>query len=360
MKIRTDILDRLLWPALLALLGVAGYALVTLPPVALDRWHELADKSPTFSRIYLGMVGAGALLLLFVWGWLLWAVIGRMRALRGKKRAPLPSELTSAQQEREMRKRLDAAARAAEQAEGGKGEEVRRQVEDLEHKIRMRRLEIAAFGAVSSGKSSLLNALLGEERFATDPRGGTTLGAQEVPLRMEGREEGTLILRDTPGLGEVLGQRRAEAAAEHARDADLVLLVLSGALRDFEFEALRALLALEKRVIVCLNKEDWYTQEDFDTVLRQLREQVRSVPRPLADEDVVAVRAKPSSLRRVRVLADGSEREDLVPVPPDISALQARLREVVQRDGRELLLANLLLRSRKVAAEAKAAAKGKA
>ena len=113
-----------------------------------------------------------------------------------------------------------------------------------------------------------------------------------------------------------------------------------------EFEALRALLALEKRVLICLNKEDWYTRDDFEQILRQLREQVASLPRPVPHEDVVAVRAKPAAQKRVRVLPDGREHEDTVMLPPDTAALEARLREVVQRDGRELLLANLLLRSR--------------
>ncbi len=38
--------------------------------------------------------------------------------------------------------------------------------------------------------------------------------------------------------------------------------------------------------------------------------------------------------------------EELVDVPPDISALADRMMDVVRRDGRDLLLANLLLQSR--------------
>jgi uncharacterized protein len=357
-KLPQHILDRLLWPALLVLLAAAGYALVSVPPQIAARWKDLADQ-PTAGRIFLGMVVAGALLLLFVWGSLAWMVVARMRKLRGSKRPPPPSELTRAQQEREVRKQLDKAEKSAQRADArGGGEQIRRDLEDLQSKIQKRRLEIAAFGAISSGKSALLNALLGEDRFATDPRGGTTVGKQEFPLPMESKREGMLILRDTPGLGEVLGQRRGDAAAEHAREADLVLFVVTGPLRDFEFESLRALLALEKRVLVCLNKEDWYTPEDSGAVLRQLREQAASLPRPVPEEDVIAVRARPAAQKRVRILPGGREHEETTMLPPDIAALETRLREVVQRDGRELLLANLLLRSRAVAARAKQASKG--
>jgi uncharacterized protein len=372
------LIDRLLWPAFLALLAGLGYLLVMLPPVVAQHWRETASGHRIFSMVYLGMVAAGGLLLLFVWGVLAWAVVSRLRERGRKKRLPPPSALSASQKERELKKRLEAAERAAERVESreqaaGAGaptlasgpseesRELRRTVETLRRKIEKRTLEITAFGAVSSGKSSLLNALLGEERFATDPRGGTTLGAEEVPLRMEGEKpgEGRIILRDTPGLGEVLGERRARAAVSSAQDADLVLLVVSGALRDFELEALRALVNMEKRVLICLNKEDWYTREDFDTVLKQLREQVYGMDPWVTRDDVIPVRARPAVQRRVVEMADGTVREEEVVSPPDIAALEKRLREVVRKDGPDLLLANLLLRSRGVAARARAVAKGK-
>jgi uncharacterized protein len=372
--------DRLLWPALLALLAGLGYLLVTLPPTVAQHWRDTASEHRIFSMVYLGMVAAGGLLLLFVWGIMVWAVLSRMRERGRKKRLPPPSALSASQKEREFKKRLEAAERAAERVEAREQEagnggdkalapprpseesrDLRKSVDTLKRKIEKRTLEITAFGAVSSGKSSLLNALLGEERFATDPRGGTTLGAEEVPLKMEGEKagEGRIILRDTPGLGEVLGERRASAAVSSAQDADLVLLVASGALRDFEFEALRALVNMEKRVLICLNKEDWYTREDFETVLKQLREQVYGMDPWVTPDDVIAVRAKPSIQRRIREMADGTMREDEIVSPPDIAALEKRLREVVRKDGPDLLLANLLLRSRGVAARARAVAKGK-
>jgi uncharacterized protein (DUF697 family) len=45
-------------------------------------------------------------------------------------------------------------------------------------------------------------------------------------------------------------------------------------------------------------------------------------------------------------LADGGEQEEQVPVPADIGPLARRMLEVVRTGGRDLLLANLLLRSR--------------
>ena len=46
------------------------------------------------------------------------------------------------------------------------------------------------------------------------------------------------------------------------------------------------------------------------------------------------------------MLADGGEAEEPVTEPANIAPLAARMLEVVRRDGREMLLANLLLQSR--------------
>ena len=118
---------------------------------------------------------------------------------------------------------------------------------------------------------------------------------------------------------------------------------MDGPLRDSEFQLLRRLGDMEKRVLLCLNKEDWYEPEERQRLLDQLTHQVRG----LVDAgDVVPVRSLPAKRRRVRLSSDGREMEELVDVPLDISALADRMMDVVRRDGRDLLLANLLLQSR--------------
>jgi len=53
------------------------------------------------------------------------------------------------------------------------------------------------------------------------------------------------------------------------------------------------------------------------------------------------------------VLADGREEIDMVETPPDVRPLARRMLEVVRRDGRDLLMANLLLQSRGLVDDAK-------
>jgi hypothetical protein len=219
-------------------------------------------------------------------------------------------------------------------------------VEELEAKRESQQLEIVAFGTISSGKSSLLNALAGRPVFRTHVVGGTTSARSEIPWPAGDR----VVLVDTPGLAEVRGEVRAAEAAEAAKNADLVLFVVDGPLKSYESELLEALAAMEKRIVVCLNKEDWYDAEQRDELVRQISEQVSPAVKAA---DVVAVRSRPTTRRRVRVMSDGSEQEEEVPVEPDIGPLARRMMSIVQRDGRDLLLANLLLQSRGLVDEAK-------
>ena len=78
-------------------------------------------------------------------------------------------------------------------------------------KLQHGHLHIAAFGRVSTGKSSLLNALIGEERFATSPLHGETKLTSMAPWSEV--EAGGMYLIDTPGLDEAGGEDREALAA---------------------------------------------------------------------------------------------------------------------------------------------------
>jgi small GTP-binding protein len=224
--------------------------------------------------------------------------------------------------------------------------EIAAAVDELEAKRESQQLEIVAFGTISSGKSSLLNALAGRPVFRTNVVGGTTSTRSEIPWPAGDR----VALVDTPGLAEVRGEVRAAESAEAAKNADLVLFVVDGPLKSYESELLEALAAMEKRIVVCLNKEDWYDADQRDELLKQIGEQVTPA---VKTADVVAVRSRPTKRRRVHVLSDGAEQEEEVPVEPDIGPLARRMMSIVERDGRDLLLANLLLQSRGLVDESK-------
>ncbi len=70
-------------------------------------------------------------------------------------------------------------------------------------------------------------------------------------------------------------------------------------------------------------------------------------------DDVIAIRSRPTLRTRMRVTASGEEITETAEVQPDIEPLARRMLHIVRRDGRDLLLANLLLQSRGLVEEAK-------
>jgi hypothetical protein len=308
-----------------------------------------AELAPSWGVAYLVAIGAGWMLLVVAAAWSVARVWRNTRCKRDRqaRQRSDPSQMDRGQLEREIDDNLQAGDSMASDArvDAKLRAQIRANLLALRAKQQSQKLEILAFGTISSGKSSLLNALAGLEVFRTEASGGTTLVRSEIPWPGCDR----VVLADTPGLAEVDGQARANAAAEAARDADLVLLVVDGPLKEYEFQLLQVLSGMEKRLVVCLNKQDWFSHAEQSALRTQILSQIAALVSPA---DVVAVRAKPAARRRVRVLSDGTEVDESVPVALDISPLAERLLAIVQRDGRDLLLANLLLQSRGLVADA--------
>lgn len=89
--------------------------------------------------------------------------------------------------------------------------------------------KVAILGLPNAGKSSLLNALLGEDRAIVTAQAGTTRDIVEGACAMDGvavRLLDTAGIREANDLVEQIGVERALSAAQ---DADLVLLCLDGA-----------------------------------------------------------------------------------------------------------------------------------
>lgn len=333
----------------LVMMAVIGVLLVYVPPQALAQVDRMFEVSPWLGYAYITVVSIGAVLFLVATIWIVAKLYWRMREKAAKRadRSRNPSELTPAEREKEIDENLAAID---ELKQGGGGVELNRQLDPMVRKLADKReaqtIEIVAFGTISSGKSSLLNSLAGRDMFQTDARGGTTTRRSEI--NWPGRE--TLLLVDTPGLGEVDGAEHVHVAAQAAKNADMVLLVVDGPLRDSEFALLKTLAEMEKRILVCLNKEDWYAESSRERLIGQIVSQVADF---IPAADVLSVRAQPIERTRVRVLAGGDEVTETVEEAADISELAKRMLQVVDRDGKDLLLANLLLQSRGLVEEAR-------
>jgi uncharacterized protein (DUF697 family)/GTP-binding protein EngB required for normal cell division len=326
---------------ILMLLAAAalGIALIWLPGWIFEQYERANRLGTIWGTLYLVFVGTGAVLVAGSLGWILWRLWGRKVAklARRRQQEKSPSRLSSDQMDREIDENLQSIDRLGEDpAMRGQLQPI---VTRVQHKREQQTLEIVAFGTISSGKSSVLNLLAGRDVFQTHARGGTTITRNEIPWPGMDR----VILVDTPGLGEIDGAVRVNISADAARDADLVLLVVDGPLRASEFGLLEQLGNMEKRVVVCLNKTDWYTETDRGKLIGQLQRQTSGVVNP---RDIVSIQAQPGFRMRHTVLADGTQSSERVEVPPDIAPLAMRLTDVIDHEGKRLIMANLLLQSR--------------
>ena len=211
-------------------------------------------------------------------------------------------------------------------------------VQAMLDKLQNGHLHIAVFGRVSTGKSSLLNALIGANKFAVSPlHGETKRSTMEAWSEVEA--DGVYLI-DTPGLDEAGGEDREAMAKEVAHRSDLVIYVIDGDITDSELSALRTLLAQGRPVVVALNKSDLYTATDLDALLQTVRVKTEGLVQP---DDVLAVAAQPRPQQIVEVDDVGNEMSSTRERPADIDTLRLRLWEIFENEGKTLAALNASL-----------------
>jgi small GTP-binding protein len=211
-------------------------------------------------------------------------------------------------------------------------------VEGMLDKLEHGHLHLAVFGRVSTGKSSLLNALIGEEAFSVSPLHGETRHSSMQPWREV--EAGGVFLIDTPGLDEAGGEDREAMAREIAGRSDLVIFVLDSDITDTELHALRTLLAQGRPVLVALNKSDLFTSDEKAALLESIRDKTHGIVEP---EHILAVAAQPRPQVVVEVDESGNETECERPREPDVGTLRLRLWDILDAEGKTLAALNASL-----------------
>src|SRR6186997_2517098 len=169
-------------------------------------------------------------------------------------------------------------------------------LKSMHEKLTSGRVEIAIFGEISTGKSALINALVGRDVASVDVRGGWTREIWHVEwdgtgYTLPGLGDSQVVLVDTPGINEVGGGTRGEMAREAAQRSDLVLFVTDSDLNETEHTALVELAAFHKPLIVVLNKIDLYSPDQRAKLLSVLRDdRLRNIVPP---EHIITAAADP-------------------------------------------------------------------
>jgi GTPase len=230
-------------------------------------------------------------------------------------------------------------------------------LDTLVQKLDQQVVYLAVFGMVGRGKSSLLNALLGEVVFETGPIHGVTrtseranwnisqesiTGSDRPLLRVSLPSVGQsrIELIDTPGIDEVDGESREILARNIAQQADLILFIISGDITNVEYQALAQLRDASKPMLLVFNKIDQYPEADRQQIYAKIRdERVKEI---LSPNEIVMAAASPLVARAVR-RQDGSVGAQLQPGPPLVEDLKLKILEILHREGKSLVALNTML-----------------
>lgn len=135
------------------------------------------------------------------------------------------------------------------------------------------RIHIALFGRRNAGKSSLLNAITGQElSIVSDIKGTTT---DPVFKAMELLPLGPVMFIDTPGLDDdgQLGALRIQKTKAILSKTDIALIIADGreALSDFSYENKILSIVNERRIpaLVIMNKQDQWTKEEETQITKK-------------------------------------------------------------------------------------------
>ncbi len=209
------------------------------------------------------------------------------------------------------------------------------QVQQLIDKLENQQVHIIAFGKVSSGKSSLLNALIGKQQFSTSPLHGETKTQQSTEWNKY--QDHNMVVIDTPGTDEVAGEARQQMAHKAAEIADIILFVTDGDLTQSQLQQLKQIAQPNTQIILVLNKIDLYTDEEIKDLVQSLSEKTQEIIHP---KNIVTSCAAPIPQLLIKEDAQGKQTREKITVKVDVTQVKQRIWNILEQDGKTLTALN--------------------
>ena len=215
------------------------------------------------------------------------------------------------------------------------------------------RLHIALFGRRNSGKSSLINALTGQDTALVSDIPGTTTDPVSKPMELHGI--GPCVIIDTPGFDDegTLGEMRIERTLKAIERTDIALLFCEGSELQVEKEWMQQLKAKNIPVILILNKTD--IRENVPSIIEEIESVLLQKPvvvsakekKGLEDIRLAILEKLPQDFEQPSITGDLVSENDLVllVMPQDIQAPKGRLILPQVQTLRELLDKKCLIMS---------------
>jgi GTP-binding protein EngB required for normal cell division len=281
---------------------VAIGALLFVTESALNVWDRLVQGPRVLLYGYVGLMGA----LVIVAVLLVWRLVIR-RKIPDINR-PMATKLTQADIEQRLR---DAHASGVDVSAA------QDELRELASRQETGAIHLCFFGEISTGKSSLIKALVPDADVRIDVVGGSTSDIRHYRWRNDNGIE--ILLTDVPGTGG-LDDGFDELATEEARRAHVVMYVCDGDLTRAESKAVEYLLALGKPLVLVMNKADRFDVEEQAMLMQRLLEHVDKMGGELQRDRVVAVSAG-GEIDVIERGSDGSESVGRRQRPADIGVL---------------------------------------
>ena len=233
---------------------------------------------------------------------------------------------------------------------------------NLVHTPNANRLHIALFGKRNSGKSSLINALTGQDTALVSDTPGTTTDPVQKAMEIHGI--GPCLFIDTPGFDDEgeLGNRRIERTWKAVEKTDIALLLCAGGSSaeetgepDFteELHWLEQLKAKNIPTILLINKAD--IRKNTASLAIRIKETFGSQPIPVSAKEKTGIELirqailekLPEDFDQQSITGNLVTEGDLVllVMPQDIQAPKGRLILPQVQTMRELLDTKCLIMS---------------
>jgi len=308
-------LDRLIRIAIAVLILlvfiIAIGAMLFLTEAALNVWDRLVEGPKVLLYGYVSVMVA----LVVAAIWLIWGLVVRHKIPEVRKAAS--RKLSQSDIEERLR---DA------EASGVDVSEAQAELRDLAIRQETGAIHLCFFGEISTGKSSLIKALVPAAEVSVDVLGGSTMDIQHYRWRNESGNE--ILLTDVPGTGG-LDESLGVQATEEAQRSHVVLFVCDGDLTRSESLAVERILTLGKPLVLVMNKSDRFDVEEQAALMQRLLEHLEKTGGAVERDRVVAVSAG-GEVDVIERAADGSENPVRRLRPADIGVLVVAINRVLE------------------------------
>lgn len=294
---------------LVFIIAIAATLFVT--ESALNVWDRLVEGPKLLLYGYVSVMVA----LVIAAIWLVWRLVVRRKTPEAGKATA--HKLTRSDIEKRLR---DA------EASGVDVSVAQAELQELAARQEAGAVHLCFFGEISTGKSSLIKALVPAADVVVDVLGGSTTDIQHYRWRNESGSE--ILLTDVPGTGgheEGLGEK----AIQEAQRSHVVLFTCDGDLSRLEAQAVEQLLKVGKPLVLVMNKSDRFDVEEQAALMQRLLEHLDKAGGTTDRDRVVAVSAG-GEVDVVERGADGSEHAVRRKRPADIGVLVVAINRLLE------------------------------